>query len=111
MGFDHRISTGLGKTETPVLESKQNLLCAKTQGKGAVTSQETEPDLPLILEGLLWRHALATARQGDKGTGSSSPGRGRLAEILFGVAINPTIEPEPQANHQEARATHPSADN
>ena len=32
--------------QTPVLESRQNLLCTKTRGKGAVTSQETEPDPP-----------------------------------------------------------------
>ena len=42
MGFDYRISTGLGKTDSSL--SKQNL-CTKTRGKGAVTSQETEPDL------------------------------------------------------------------
>ena len=32
---------------------KQNLVCTKTQGKGAVTSQESEPDLPASVGGSL----------------------------------------------------------
>ena len=32
--------------ETLLAGDKQNLACTKTQGKGAVTPQETEPDLP-----------------------------------------------------------------
>ena len=43
MGFDYRTSTGLGK-ET-LGEHKQNLVHPRTQEKGAVTPQETEPDL------------------------------------------------------------------
>ena len=45
MGFDCKTSTGSGETKTPLLEGKQNLLHTKTQGKGAVTLQETEPDI------------------------------------------------------------------
>ena len=29
----------------------QNLMCTRTQGKGVVTPQETEPDLPAIVGG------------------------------------------------------------
>ena len=45
MGFDYRTSTGLGRQT--VGGCKQNLVCIKTQEKGTVTSQETEPDLPV----------------------------------------------------------------
>ena len=49
MGFDYRTSTGLGETET-LGGHKQNLMCTRTQEKGAVTSQETEPDLPVSVQ-------------------------------------------------------------
>ena len=49
---------------------KQNRACTMTQGKGAVTPRETEPDLPLVLEGLLWRCGLAVACHGDRGMGA-----------------------------------------
>ena len=43
-GFDYRTST-----ETRINGDswyKQNLVCTRNHGKGAVTPQETEPDLP-----------------------------------------------------------------
>ena len=43
MGFDYRISTGRGKQTLGGL--KQNLVCTRTQKKGAVTSKETNPDM------------------------------------------------------------------
>ena len=46
MGFDYRTSIGLGETKTALGGHKQNLVHAKTQREGAVTPQETEPDLP-----------------------------------------------------------------
>ena len=47
VGFDYRTFKELGKTRDSTLGGhKQNLVCAKTQGNGAVTSQKTEPDLP-----------------------------------------------------------------
>ena len=40
-------STGLwGKKDSILKGDKQNLACTMTQGIGAVTPQETEPDLP-----------------------------------------------------------------
>ena len=33
-----------------LLEHKQNLVCTRTQEKGAVTLQETDPDLPLSVQ-------------------------------------------------------------
>ena len=45
---DYRTSTRLGKQTLG--EHKQNLVCTSTHDKGAVASQETEPDL----RGLPW---------------------------------------------------------
>ena len=48
MGFDYRTSTGLGKQ---TLEGhKQNLVLTRTQEKGVVNPQETEPDLPVSVQ-------------------------------------------------------------
>ena len=51
MGFDYRTYTGLGKQTLE--ENIQNLLSTRTQEKGAVTAQETEPDLPMSVEASL----------------------------------------------------------
>ena len=48
MGFDYRTYTGLGKQTLG--GHKQNLVCTRTQEKGAVTPQETEPDLPVSVQ-------------------------------------------------------------
>ena len=60
--MDHRTSTGLEDTKTPLLEqnNKQNLVYTRNYGKGAVTPQVTEPDPPASVVGvrgvgLLWR--------------------------------------------------------
>ena len=39
-----QISTGLGK-QIPFLEDRHKILCTRTQGIGAVTPQEMEPNL------------------------------------------------------------------
>ena len=63
MGLDYRTSTGLGRKES--LEGhKQNLVCTRTQEKGAVTPQETDPDLSVSV---LWQRcgsAVACCRVG-----------------------------------------------
>ena len=52
MGFDYSTSIGLGKQTLG--GQKQNLLQSRTQEKGAMTPQETEPDLPaIVLESLV----------------------------------------------------------
>ena len=62
VGFDYRTFTGLGKQTLG--GHKQNLVCTRNQEKGAVSSQESEPDLPVSVQespaevwvesGLLW---------------------------------------------------------
>ena len=48
MGFDYRTSTGLGKQTLGGHE--ENLMCTGSQEKGAVSPQETEPDLPVSIQ-------------------------------------------------------------
>ena len=45
MGFDYRTATGLGKQTLG--GHKQNLVCTRTQEKGAVSPKETNSDLPV----------------------------------------------------------------
>ena len=48
MGFDYRTFRALGKH---ILGGqKQNLVCIKSQEKGAVSSPETEPNLPMSVQ-------------------------------------------------------------
>ena len=48
MGFGYRTSTGLGKH---ILGGhKQNLVFTRTQEKGIVSTEETEPDLPVSVQ-------------------------------------------------------------
>ena len=102
MEFDCRTSTGLGKTDSSLEGHKQNLVCTRTQGKGRVTPQETEPDL-LVWEGLLWRRGLTAAHHRDRGTGSSSPGRSLLAQALLEVTINCHAAHRPQGGLSQAK--------
>ena len=48
MGLDYRTSTGLEKQTLG--GHKQNLVHTRTQEKGAVTPQETDPDLPMSVQ-------------------------------------------------------------
>ena len=46
--FDYRTYTGLGKQTLG--RHKQNLVCTRTQEKGAATPQETDPDMPMSVQ-------------------------------------------------------------
>ena len=48
MGFDYRTYTRLGKLTLG--GDKQNFVHTWTQEKGAVTPQDTEPDLPVSVQ-------------------------------------------------------------
>ena len=48
MGFDYRICIGLGKQTLG--GHKKNLVCTRTQEKGAVTPQEIDPDFPVSVQ-------------------------------------------------------------
>ena len=71
---------------------KQNLVCTRTQEKGAVTPQETEPDLPVSVQESLAEAVLIVRGTGCNISGSCS----MLAKVLLKnvaiTAITPTIE-------------------
>ena len=54
---------------------KQTLVYPGTQEKGAVTPQETEPDLPVCVCGLWQRHGSTVACCGVSSADHDSPGR------------------------------------
>ena len=70
-GFDYRTSTGLGETETPLLRAQQNFVCTKTQTKGAVTPQETEPKPPASTGGSPVEAWIDRGSAQGQGTGGS----------------------------------------
>ena len=51
MGFHYRTSTELGKQTLGA--HKQNVVCTRTQEKGRVIPQETNPDLPVSVQEFL----------------------------------------------------------
>ena len=73
MGFDHRSYTGLGKQTLG--GHKQNLVCTRTQEKGAATPQKTEPDLPVSVQ-----EASAEAVSIVRGTGYNISGSYSMLE-------------------------------
>ena len=81
-----------GNRDSTLGGHKQNLACTKTQRKRAVTPQETEPKLPAMLEGILWRCGSAGAHHRDRGDWQQLSGN-----VSFGVnplgEINLTTEP------------------
>ena len=83
MGFNYRISTGLGKQT--LRGHKQNPGCTRSQEKGTASPQETEPDfLVCAWESLVEVWVESGLLQG-RGTADSSPGRrSMLAYILLG---------------------------
>ena len=117
-GLDCRISTGLGKTETPFLQDTGKAWCAPgTRGKEQWPHRRLSQTYLWVLEALLRRWGLAVACHGNRDTGSSSPGRRPLAWALLEIAVSPTIEPvdsraeSPQAKQLTWTEPSPSADN
>ena len=72
MGFDYKTSTGLGKETRG--GHKQNLVQTRTQEKGAVATQETEPDLPVSIPGSPVEAWVNSGLPGVRSTEYNSPG-------------------------------------
>ena len=67
MGFDYRRFTGLGKQTLG--GHKQNLVCSRSQKKGAVSPQVTELDFPVrVQESLMevWANTLASGQTAER---------------------------------------------
>ena len=102
--FDHRTSTGLGETETPVLEGTNKSLCALSlRGREQWDHRRLNQNYLLVLEGLLWRHVSAGDYHRDGDTGNISLGRSPWCKSSW-VAISQTTEPvDPRAGSPLAK--------
>ena len=90
-GFDCSTLTGLGETETPLLEGTHKVVCASgPRGKEQWPHRRLNQTYLLALEGLLQKWGAVVAHQGDKDTGSRSSGKYSLVWALLESAISPT---------------------
>ena len=107
MGLDYRTSTGLGKQT--LRKHKQNLVHTRTQEKGALTPQDTEPELPVSVQESAVDTREDTGLPRVRGTEyKSSRSHGVLAYVLLKeVAITPTVV----WPHREGTQLHPSTEN
>ena len=118
MGVYYRTSTGLGETETPLLEgggrTHTNSGLHQDPGRRAVTPQETGSDLPASVGGSPVEVWVGMAHHRESNTGWSTSGRCPLEKFLLEVTINPTIGPidvragSPQMKQQTGRKHNPS---
>ena len=106
MGFDYRTFRGLEERDSSLDGHKQNFARTKTQRKGAVYPEETEPKLPAVLEGLLLEARVSRGCHRDE-----------ARKVSLGV--NPLGVPNPttvwvilgQTTTREGEQPNPSADN
>ena len=115
VGFNCRTSTGLGETETLLLEGTQKVVCTSgPSGKEQWPHRRLNQTYLLVLEGLLQRQGVAVPHHEDKGTGSRSSGKYSLAWALLETAISPTKGPvgasagSPQAKQPTRREFSPT---
>ena len=94
VGFDCRPSTGLGETETSLLEGTHKVVCASApRGKEQWPHRRLNQTYLLVLEGLLQRRGVAVAHSRDGNAGSGSSGKCSLAWAFPESTISPTKEP------------------
>ena len=100
VGFDCRNSTGLGETETSVLESTHRVSCAPgPRGKNQWPHKRLGQTYLLVLEGLLRRRGAAVAHCGDKDMGGGSSEKYSLVWTLLEATI---FSPRPGPSQQSA---------
>ena len=115
-GFDCRTSTGLGETETPLLESTHKVVCTSgPKGKEHGPHRRLNQTYLLLFKGLLERQGgAAVAHRKDKDTGSRSSGKYSLVWALPESTISLTKEPlgpsagSPQAKQPTGRELSPT---
>ena len=82
VGFDYRTSRGLGKRETPVLESTNKILhIPRQRGKEQGPHRRLNQNYLLVLEGCLWRHGMAWGQ----GHWQDQASKGSLSVNALGV--------------------------
>ena len=93
-GFDCRTCTGLGQTETLLLQGTNKTLCAtRPRGEEQWPHRRLNQTYQLGLESFLLRYGLAVAHCWDRDIWSSNSRRCPLARAFLEVTICPTIEP------------------
>ena len=115
VGFHCSTSTGLGETETPLLEDTHKVVCTSgPRGKEQWPHRRLNQTYLLLLEGLLQRWWAAVAHHGDKDTGGRSSGKYSLVWTFPESGISPTKEPLgssawlPQAKQPKGRELSPT---
>ena len=86
-GLDHKNSTGLGKTETPLLEDAHKLLSTPGPGGKKTVHSSLDQTYLLILEGLLGKQEAAVTHCLGKDTG----GRGTREYSLVWTVLDAVI--------------------
>ena len=85
--------TGLGKTETPLLQGTHQVVCTSgPRGKEQWLHRKLNQNYLLVLECLLQRWRVAVAHHRDKHTGSRGSGKYSLVRALLDSAISPIKE-------------------
>ena len=94
-GFDCRTLTGLGETETPLLEGTHKVVCTSgPRGKEQWPHRRLIQMYVLVVESLLQRWGgAAVAHWGDKDTGSRRSGKYSLTWAVPESNISPTKGP------------------
>ena len=76
MGSDCRTLTGLGETETPLLEGTHKVVCTSgPRGRSSDPQSRLNQTYLLVLEGLLQRWGVTVSQHEAKDTGSRSSGK------------------------------------
>ena len=98
MGFDYKTPTGLGKQTLG--GHKKNLVHTRTQERGAVTPQETEPGLPVsVQESLVEVWVNSTGRVTEYNTPGISPFEGDCHYLCQNLASGQTTGKEHSPTH------------
>ena len=115
VGFDCRTLTGLGETETPLLEGTHRVVCSSgPRRKEQWPHRRLNQTYLLVVEHLLQRRGVAVTHCRDKDTGSRSSGKYTWSWALPESAISLAREPvgssagAPQAKQPTGRELSPT---
>ena len=113
--FGCRTLTGLGETETQLLEGTQKVVCTwGPRGKEQWPHRRRKQTYLLVLEGPLQRQEVSVSHHGDKDTGNRSSGKYFLGWAHPESTISPTKESvgslagSPQAKQPTGRELSPT---
>ena len=118
MGFDCRTSTGLGETETPLLEGTHKVVCALgPRGRSSDPGGRLNQTYLLVLEGLLQRRGWLCFTAGTRTLAAEVLGSTPWREPSHSLSFAPPKSPgrlqcwvaSGQTTNREVTQPHPSA--